>query len=203
MLTLTEHRLNQVWREISIVDLILMDHRYIKECIEVLKDEYVDKKRKLSMSRGFLEALRLHSIAEKNAVYRPLEANEEFRAHVLEAKIEHGIVDKKVRVLKPKVVRSRLLKDDIEIEMKVLAELVEHHLIEEESVVLPKLKNTLDVDQLSSMGKRFMKFRKFSQRELQDYPLLEDELIQWKDSVQKISSQILQKMDHYVENLKH
>lgn len=194
--------INQV-HNVDVIDLLLVDHRYIKECIGVLINEDASKKEKLAVAKGFLDALHLHSLAEKRAVYKPLEGNEELHFTILEAEIEHGIVDQKVRSLKIKLARTRILKDEVEAELKVLAELVKHHIQEEESEMLPKMRAELDEETLREIGADFMKARKFSDQELGDYPELQDELIQWKDSVQKLSSQFLSKMDKYVENLKH
>lgn len=189
-------------RDINVIDMILIDHRYIKECIEVLKGDE-NKLRKLDVAKGFLDAIFKHSEAEKETVYSVLEGNEEFHFNILEAEIEHGIVDEKVSLLKPRISRSKNLKDELEAELKVLAELVEHHIKEEESELLPKMNHELDSETLREMGNAFMKSRKLTVKDLRDYPDLQDELVQWKDSVQKISSQFLSKMDKYVEDLRH
>ena len=193
----------QTIQDINVIDLILLDHQYLKECIEVLTDENADKKKKIPVAKGFLEELSKHSNAEKRAIYKPLESNEELHFNILESEIEHGIVDQKVKLLKPKLTRIRILQDEVEAELKVLAELVQNHIKEEESEMIPKMKEEVDDQTLMEMGVKFMKLRKFSSSDLHDFPQLQDELVQWKDSVQKISSQFLTKMDKYVENLKH
>lgn len=190
-------------QHINIVDLILMDHRYIKECVEVLRDEKADKKKKLSYAKGFIKILALHSLAEKKSVYTPLVSNQELHFNILEAEIEHGIVDQKVKLLKNKIIYSRYLTDEMEAELKVLAELVKHHIVEEESEFLPKLKEEIDDESLVQMGAHFTKLRKLTPKDLQAYPLLQNELIQWKDSIQKVSSEFLTKMDKFVESLHH
>jgi hemerythrin-like domain-containing protein len=190
-------------QELNVVDLILIDHRFVKECIEVLTDEDAEKREKMAMARDFLDAVALHSLAEKKAIYAPLEKNEELHFNILEAGIEHGIVDQKVRSLRNKLSHARVLKDEVEAELKVLAELVKHHIMEEESELLPKMKDVIDDHSLSEMGETFMKIRKFTAKDLKDYPQLQDELIQWKDSIQKVSSEFLTKMDKFVEDLQH
>ncbi len=189
--------------EVSVIDLILMDHKTIKKGITILKDENADKKEKMKVAKEFMEAVHLHSLAEKRAIYAPLEENEELHFNILEAQIEHGTVDQKIKKIKTKLANARVLKDEVEAELKVLAEFVEHHLKEEESEFLPKMQEELDDHQLQELGSAFMKYRKFEQSELSHIPHLADELIQWKDSVQKVSSKFLSKMDKYVENLKH
>lgn len=190
-------------RDINIIDIILIDHRYIKDCIEILTQETSNKNQKLEVAKGFLEALHKHSEAEKKVVYTPLHPDEEFHFNILEAEIEHGIVDEKVKMLKPKIAHSKTLKDEIEVELKVLAELVKNHIKEEESELLPKMNELIEEETLKSMGHDFMKLRKMTSADLEDYPQLQDELVSWKDDVQKISSKFLSKMDKYVENLKH
>lgn len=188
---------------VDVVDLILMDHKILKKGIAILTDDDADKKTKLAAAQEFLAAVHDHSLAEKRAIYTPLESNEELHFNILEAEIEHGIVDQKVKMLKGKLSRVRTLKDELEAELKVLAELVKHHLQEEESEMLPKMKEAVDDQTLIELGAAFMKLRKWSNEDFGEFPQLSDELIQWKDSVQKVSSKFLSKMDKYVENLKH
>jgi hemerythrin-like domain-containing protein len=199
----TKHSEGQAIESVSIIDLLLYDHQFLKACIRILKDDASDKSRKLLVSRGFLEAVQKHSKAEKKAVYTPLKKNTELHFTILEAEIEHGVVDAKVKYLKNCVARVRVLKDETEAELKVLAELLEHHLKEEESEMFPKMREALEDETLIELGVEFMSLRKLTPKDLHDFPMLQDELIQWKDSVQKISSQFLSKMDRYVENLKH
>ncbi|WPU64169.1 hemerythrin domain-containing protein [Peredibacter starrii] len=190
-------------QDINVIDLILIDHRYIKECVEVMIDEKADKRQKMSLAKGFLEAVHIHSQTEKKAIYAPLVSNEELHFNILEAEIEHGIIDQKIRSIKAKMARARVLRDEHEAELKVLAELIKKHIIEEESEILPKIMEAVDDATLTELGIHYMKLRKFSPRDLQDYPQLQDELIEWKDSIQKVSSEFLTKMDKFVENLQH
>lgn len=194
---------NPAIQDLNVIDLILIDHQFVKECIEVLTDEKADKRKKLSVAREFIESVATHSQAEKKSIYTPLEKNEDLHFNILEAEIEHGIVDQKIRALRIKLSGIRTLRDEIEAELKVLAELVKHHIIEEESEMLPKMKDVLDEDTLTEIGKNFMKARNFTAKDLMNYPQLQDELIQWKDSIQKVSSEFLTKMDKFVENLQH
>lgn len=193
----------KIIQDVSIIDLLLFDHQYIKKCIEVLRDEKKEKRQKLFVARGFLDAVQKHSLAERKAVYSVLESNEELHFTILEAEIEHGIIDQKVKAIKNKLTRVRTLKDEVEAELKVLAELLKNHLREEESEMFPKMQEAIDEETLREIGGDFMRLRKLTPKDLTEFPMLENELIQWKDSVQKISSQFLSKMDKYVENMRH
>ncbi len=190
-------------RNINVIDLVLIDHRFLKECIETLLLGTVEKGHKLSMAREFLETLEKHSQAEKKIVYARLLSDEEFHFNILEAQVEHGIIDEKIKFLIPKVSSALGLTDELEAEFKVLAELVKHHLREEESELLPRMTELMDEETLRTMGEEFMKARQMSSRDVITFPDLQDELVTWKDDVQKVSSQFLSKMDKYVENLKH
>lgn len=198
-----EKNLGEIPQSVSVIDYLLFDHQYLKRCVEVLIDDKAPKKTKLTISKGFLEAVLKHSVAEKKAVYSKLEGNTELHFIILQAEIEHGIVDQKVKSLRNRLARVRILKDEAEAELKVLGDLLKHHLMEEESEMFPKMQEAIDEASLLEMGAHFMKLRNLTPQDLTDYPVLQDELIQWKDSVQKISSQFLSKMDKYVENMKH
>jgi hemerythrin-like domain-containing protein len=189
--------------EADIVELLLLDHRPIKDCIEILISPKKNKKEKLAVARDFLNYVHDHSQAEKKTVYKLLEKNEELHFLILEAMAEHAMVDKEVRSLRTKLARARSLRDEVEAELKVLAELVQKHILEEESEMLPKIKSEFGEQELKDIGMEFMKARKLDQTMLTDFPELQEELIQWKDSVQEISSRFLSRMDKYVDNLKH
>jgi len=190
-------------RDINVIDLILIDHRFIKECVETLTNHEADKHLKLSVAKGFFEAFHQHSDAEKQVVYSKLEGLENFHFNILEAQVEHSNVDEKIKLLRPRITHAKILKDELEAEIKVLAEMVKHHIREEESELLPKMREELDSETLRILGDEFMKARKMTPHDLENYPQLQDELVSWKDDVQKVSSQFLSKMDRYVENLKH
>lgn len=189
--------------DLNVIDLILIDHNSIKECIEILIDSRNDKQKKMSIAKKFLNSVGVHSSVEKKTIYIPLEKNKSLHSNILEAKVEHEMIDRKVKSLKIKLSRTRLLSDEVEAELKVLADMVKHHLMEEESVVLPQIQELLDDETFNDLGRNFMKYRKFTAEELKDYPQLQDDLIEWKDSIQKVSNEFLVKMDRFMENLQH
>ena len=187
----------------SIVDLILLDHKYLKDCIKVLKDDDGDKKEKLKMGKGFVDALEKHSEGEKKVLYKELLNVKKFRSMILEGFIEHGIVDQKVKMLKRKLAGIRTLNDELVAELKVLAEVVNHHVQEEESEMLPDVKSEIPTKTLELWGNRFAKIRKFTPEDLSDFPDFQKELLVWKDAVSEYSHNFVTKLDKYVESLKH
>jgi hemerythrin-like domain-containing protein len=160
----------------NIIEVLLIDHHYLKDCIEVFTDEEEDKKIKFKHAKGFLDALKKHSAGEKKALYSPLKDVKDLRLHILESEIEHGIVDAKVKMLTTKLAGMKSLSEDMEAEFKVLAELVEHHVDEEEDDLFPKLKKDIDPEILNQMGYQFMVIRQFSEKDLEDNPELKEEM---------------------------
>lgn len=184
----------------NIIDVLLLDHKYLKECIKVLKSEDEDKKLKVRYAKTFLDALHKHSEAEKKVVYAPLLKVADLRKLILEGEIEHGIVDAKVKMLTPKITGLRTLSDELEIEMKVLAELVEHHLKEEESDIIPKMRKDLDKTILNEMGFQFMKLRSFTTKDLRQYPRLQKEVVGLKKLGHRVSSHFIAKVQKHTTN---
>jgi len=160
----------------NIIELLLLDHTYLKDCIDVLKDEEEETKVKMKYAKGFLDALEKHSTGEKKALYAPLQEVEDLRSHILESIIEHGIVDDKVKKLSKKLTSARSLDEEMEAELKVLAEIVEHHVEEEEDELFPKMRKDIDAEILNQMGYQFMVLRQFTEKDLEDAPELIDEM---------------------------
>ena len=183
----------------NIKDILYFDHSYLKECIEILKEEDGDAQEKLEFAKIFLDKLQHHSEAEKKTVYALLKDQEEFHDFILEGEIEHAIVDSKVKMLMPKIKNVNKLEDELKAEMKVLAELVEHHIEEEENELIPKL-DKLDEDILNEIGMEFIKLRQFNENEMADYP----PLLEVKSrGTMKGSPHFRDKIEKYLQDQKH
>lgn len=187
----------------NIADILLLDHDYLKKCIEILKDKKTDKKDKLKYGKFFLDTLKHHSEAEKKTVYAPLKYLEAVHKKILEGEIEHAIADAKVKSLIPKLKGVRVLSDELQAELKVLAELVEHHLEEEEREMIPKLRKELDSEILNDIGWEFMKLRGFTAKDLHDYPDLQDEVAQWRGVSHRVSGKFRNRVHQYVNTMTH
>ena len=194
---------NTIIRDVNIVDVILIDHRLINEYIETLSDENTTKSNKLKVAKEFLALTLKHSQAEKKILYSALQNDEYFQPFVLKAEIEYKVIEDKIKRLRPRVIRSKIFLEGMEAELNVLVGLVRNHLNNEENELLNQMNNLLDKKVLVELGEKFMKNRKMTSADFDDYPHVRDELILWKDEVQKISSKFLSKIDKYVENLKH
>lgn len=183
----------------NIVDLLLFDHSYLKECIAILKDDDATKSQKLNYGRTFLDALQKHSVAEEKTVYNVLKKNEELRSIILEGQVEHGIADTKIRLLVPKLEHSAYLSEKNEIELKVLAEVVEHHIKEEESELFPKMRKELSTEVLNELGAQFFKIRKFKMKDLKGQDFLQEKLEELGTGEHRLSPNFADKVESLIK----
>lgn len=186
----------------SITSLILKDHRALKNCIRVLKNEDAPPKEVLEKGLSFLKTLKLHAEAEEKALYTKLKTLPEFHLQILEGYEEHAIAAEKLEELLPKTRHSRTLSDELRAQLKVLAEIVEHHVKEEESELLPEVEQEFDEEQLAKLGAIYMKERGFGAKDIEDLPLLKEEVQAWTDTVVDLSTQFKKKVDQYIHSLR-
>jgi hypothetical protein len=117
----------------NIVEMLKADHKKVKELFEKfenLPSQQTREKRKVL--REIFAELEIHTKLEEELVYTEVEGAAE---HVAEAREEHHVVD--LIIAEIKKVRSMDEKTDAKV--KVLKEMVEHHINEEENEMLPKL----------------------------------------------------------------
>lgn len=193
----------------NIVDILLIDHVYLKECIAVLTNDYANKNEKIFYARTFLDTLKKHSEAEEKTVYESLSEMEELRMQILEGEAEHGMAKFKYESLIPRLLKMKILDDVTEAEIKVLAELVEHHIDEEETELFPKIRYSLDQGILNEIGFQFMILRQFTPQDLEDYPELQSQLYQQnstelkrsRKNIYQWSGNFVKKVNRYISSL--
>lgn len=144
----------------SIVEAIKRDHDDLKKYISILKGDETYSTKKAAF-KPFTELLKSHSKSEEKVVYQLCLRFPDLREDTYEGYVEHGLAD---RMMKESVrIRD---KDRWKAQVKVLAELVEHHIEEEESEFLPKLKKYIDAEERKEMADDFIRLR---QRSLPDH----------------------------------
>lgn len=192
----------------NIVDILSIDHSYLKECISVLMDDNAFLQEKLFYSRTFLDTLKKHFHSEQKTVYDSLSDMEEFRKKILEGDIEHLMIMQKARMLIPRLSIIKQLDEVTEMEIKVLAKLVKSHIDEEERELFPKMRKTLDSSILNEIGFQFMILRRFTPQDLENYPELQKEIYAptmdknySKRIVYKWSAGFLRKVNGYIGSI--
>lgn len=193
----------------NIIDILLIDHAYMKECIAVLTNDYADKNEKTFYARAFLDTLKKHSQAEEKTVYESLSEMEDLRMIILEGEAEHGMAKFKYDTLIPRLSKMKILDDVTEAEIKVLAELIEHHIDEEETELFPRMRYNLDSGILNEIGFQFMILRQFTPQELKDYPELQAQIYQQsfiepkrsRKNIYQWSGNFVKKVNRYISSL--
>lgn len=135
----------------DIVNLIMEDHRPLKRLIAILKNTDKDPAEREEAFAEFAPLLVTHAKPEEQVLYAYMKSNDELREEGFEGDVEHQLADQLVE----EIMRT----DDEDLwsaRVKVLAELVEHHIEEEESELLPDFKKNSELNQRLAMGQQFL-----------------------------------------------
>lgn len=148
---------------IDLVEAIEDDHADLKDMISTLKSEDATLPEKRKSYAAFSELLKSHSKAEEKAVYKVTQKVSALKDNTLEAFEEHAVADS----LMKKIATTKNA-DVWQARVKVLAEVVEHHIEEEEEEYLPKLSKHFSDKKETVMMSEFLKIRVQTQKKLKD-----------------------------------
>lgn len=153
----------------DIVKLILLDHAPLKRLIAVFKDSDLTIRTRRRAFDQFAPLLLVHAHAEQESFYAFLkDENKELRVHGLEGDVEHALAEYMIDEVK--------MAEDVGVwsaRAKVLAELVEHHIEEEEAEIIPDFKKEVDIEDRVLIGKQYLDLKDHFRRE---ESLTEDEV---------------------------
>lgn len=135
----------------DVVSLILRDHKPIKELILVLKDPDVSISKKQPAFAEFERTLLSHAKAEEESLYIQLKETDDLRTEGLEGDTEHAIAEQ----LMMEINESKGDDDTWMAKVKVLAELVDHHVKEEEKEVLKEVRKAFDAEKRVEIGEMY------------------------------------------------
>lgn len=141
--------------ETDIIKLILEDHKPLKELIEVMKDSEKSFLERSAAFEEFAPLLVTHAKPEEESLYTFMKDDEELREGGFEGDVEHALADQMIEEIK----RTEDDEDLWSARVKVLAELVEHHIEEEESELLPDVKKHSSAEERASMGEQYLNRR--------------------------------------------
>jgi hypothetical protein len=77
----------------DIIRLILADHKPLKECIQVMKDDDKPEAERRSAFEKFSTLLVLHAQAEEQSLYTDMKKHKDMRMEAFEGDVEHGLAD--------------------------------------------------------------------------------------------------------------
>lgn len=140
--------------EADIVQIILEDHKPLKQLIKVMKNPEKSKEERFSAFEEFAPALIAHAKPEEEALYTFMKKNEELKEEAFEGEVEHMLADQMLEEIK------RSTDPDMKsAKIKVLAELVEHHIEEEEEELLPDFTKETETSVRTRLGNQFLELK--------------------------------------------
>ena len=129
------------------LDLLSEDHQKVKELFE--EAENAEGKEQQKLFDQIKTELETHTRIEETIFYPAIQEQEELKDMVLEALEEH----KQVKTLLKEMDALASDSEKFEPKLKVLMENVEHHAEEEEEgKMFPKIRETMDEQQLEDLG---------------------------------------------------
>jgi hemerythrin superfamily protein len=137
----------------DIIQLILEDHKPLKKLLKIMKNLDNEVGEREAAFKKFVPLLLAHAKPEEQTLYTVLkkEDDEDLRVEGFEGEVEHQLAD-----LMAKQSKSAKDEDVWSARVKVLAELVEHHIKEEEEDVFPEYKKNSDIEERSELGKKYL-----------------------------------------------
>lgn len=152
----------------DIILLILRDHKPLKALLKTMKDEKPTYQQKRAAFEKFEPLLMSHAKPEEETWYKMMKSEDESRIQGLEGDVEHGLASQLCEELKAT--------DDQDLFMakvKVLAELVEHHIEEEEEEMLPDYKKDSTMEERTALGQKYSKMQESLKDQDESSPLIE------------------------------
>lgn len=135
----------------DIVKMLLDDHRPLKRCIEILKNSELNLSSRRAAFNEFAPLLTIHAKAEEAVLYNFEKTEIDMRESAFEGDVEHALAEQMIEEVKQAVD-----KDIWSAKAKVLAELVEHHIKEEETETFRELKKEAKPADLIRLGEEYL-----------------------------------------------
>lgn len=139
----------------DIIQLILADHKPLKKLITILKDSEKSFLQRLEAFEEFAPLLLTHAKPEEETLYIYMKDVDDLREDGFEGDVEHMLADQMVEEIK----RTDEDEDLWSARVKVLAELVEHHIEEEEDQLLPDFKKQSEAEDRLQLGRDFLQMK--------------------------------------------
>lgn len=135
----------------DIIDLILIDHEPLKKLLKIMKNSDKDMEERWSAFQEFTPLLVAHAKAEEQVLYTFLKEENDMREEGFEGDVEHALAEQTLNEAKATD------GDDLRsARIKVLAELVEHHIKEEEEDMLPDFKKNSTKEDRLRLGEEYL-----------------------------------------------
>lgn len=143
------------FNQTDIIKLLLDDHVPLKKLIKVLKDPHIKMTEKRPSFEKFAVELLAHAKPEEESLYSWLqESKAELRMEGFEGLTEHAIAEHLIEEIRVTTDKSEWLG-----KVKVLGEIVEHHIQEEETSMFKLVKKEFSRETRAEIGDEYLKQR--------------------------------------------
>ena len=139
----------------DIFDLLTNDHRDVKQLFDEIEGRSVDNEflgDQIALFHELRVQLLAHAKAEARVVYAEFETYPELAQMILEAREEHGLVD----LVLDEIDEMDSADDVWMAKLKVLRDLVDHHVEEEEEDQFPIAKKVIDEERRKQLADAFL-----------------------------------------------
>lgn len=138
----------------DIIQMILEDHKPLKQLIKIMKDTDNDLSERQEAFEEFAPLLVTHAKPEEQTMYVFMKGDDETREEGFEGDVEHMLADQLIEEIK------RTDDEDLwSARVKVLAELVEHHIEEEEEELLPDFRKHSELEERVELGAEYQQLK--------------------------------------------
>lgn len=150
----------------DIVTALKKDHDSLREFLGTLKDTSKPMQERRKAYELFASLLKSHTIAEENAVYKTSMTlkGHEMHMKIAEGFVEHELADDTLRRMEEHVDDSM----SWSAHANVLAEIVEHHLKEEEDDLFPMIRKNASTEENAEMLSLFLALRQETQETVRE-----------------------------------
>jgi hemerythrin superfamily protein len=132
------------------IELLIADHENVRRLFdeyEELVDDEADEEDRQALAEEIFAMLTVHSMLEQEIIYPAAREAVDDQDQLDEAEVEHQNIDDMIAQIQELDPSDELY----DAKVKVLSELVEHHVREEEDELFPKLEaSELDLDELGN-----------------------------------------------------
>jgi hypothetical protein len=146
--------------ERNIFDLLKQDHEKVRYLFDRLEKSRKETANLEKLFAELEEELQVHMDGEERFFYSTLEQHEEARSKVLEGYEEHMVAKTMLGTFKSLAVDD----ERWPAKLKVLHEMIEHHLKEEETEVFKVARKVLERNQTLEMAVQFMRHKREGRR---------------------------------------
>ncbi len=135
----------------DVIEIILEDHKPLKALIKVIKNPDRPLSERRAAFNKFAPLLIAHAKPEEKALYRFMKRDAGLRELGLEGDTEHALAEQLLGET------EQTDADDLfSARIKVLAELVEHHIAEEESKLFPELRRRISLEVRATLADEYL-----------------------------------------------